>query len=288
MYRKKTSDENGRTTMLKIGIDNYCYHRLFENGDWSIFDFLKRAVELNVDGVSLETCFFPNFESDYLKKVRDALDKANFDRVLAWGHPDGLEGGKNLEAAEELKAQFKTAKSLGAKVMRIVGSSYLFRDEPHDLQVSRVSEILKHVVKVAESYDVVMGIENHLTFTADEILQILENVASEYLRVTLDTGNALRVFENPVEAARKLVPYTVATHVKDVTVAKGSPKDINFWPSVPVGMGIIDMPAIVSVLRDAGYQGMLCIEVDRLSENWQGKEDAAVEESIRYLKSLIR
>jgi len=272
--------------MLKIGIDNYCYHRLFENENWSMFDFLKRAAELEVDGVSLETCFFSSFEADYLKKVRHALDDANFDRVLAWGHPHGLEGGSNLEAAEELKAQFKTAESLGAKVMRIVGSSYLFRDQPHDMQVSRVSEILKGIVKVGESYDVVMGIENHLTFTSDEILQILENVASDYLRVTLDTGNALRVFEDPVEATRKLAPYAVATHIKDVTVARGSPKDINFWPSVPVGKGIIDMPAIISLLKDANYQGMLCIEVDRLSEDWQGKEGMAVQESVRYLTSI--
>jgi len=271
--------------MLKIGIDNYCYHRLFEDEGWSIFDFLKRAVELDVDGVSLETCFFPSFEPDYLKKVRDELDKASFDRVLAWGHPHGLEGGENLEAAEELKEQFKTAESLGAKVMRIVGSSYLFRDGQRDIQVSRVSEILKDVVKVAEDYDILMGIENHLTFNTDEILQILENVDSEYLRVTLDTGNALRIFDDPVEATRKLAPYTVATHIKDVTVAKGSPKDISFWPSVPVGKGIIDIPAIVSILEESGYQGMLCIEVDRLSEDWQGKEDAAVQESVHYLKS---
>ena len=97
--------------MLKIGIDNYCYHRLFElegegfdtqatqpKGRWTVFDFIKRAKELKVDGVSLETCFLESLEPDYLKTVRKALDEANLDRVLAWGHPDGLEGGRNLAA----------------------------------------------------------------------------------------------------------------------------------------------------------------------------------------------
>lgn len=274
--------------MLKVGIDNYCYHRLFElesEQHWTVFDFIKRAEELKVDGVSLETCFLESFEPDYLAKVRMALDEANLDRVLAWGHPDGLEGGRNLSAAEELRRHFKTAELLNAKVMRIVGSSYRFRTEPHGPQIQKVSDILKDVVKVAEYHDIVMGIENHLTFNTDEILRILANVNSPYLGVTLDTGNALRVFDDPVEAARKLAPHTVATHIKDVTAAKGSPKEMSFWPSVPVGKGIIDIPAIVSILRDAGYQGMLCIEVDRLSEDWPD-EDEAVRESVRYLKSL--
>ena len=275
--------------MLKIGIDNYCYHRLFElegKGRWTIFDFIKRAKELKVDGVSLETCFLESLEPDYLKTVRKALDEANLDRVLAWGHPDGLEGGRNLAAAEELKQHFKTAELLNTKVMRIVGSSYRFRTEPHGPQIRQVSDILKDVVKVAESYDIVMGIENHLTFNADEILRILAKVNSPYLGVTLDTGNALRVFDDPVEAARKLAPHAVATHIKDVTTAKGSPIEISFCPSVPVGKGIIDIPAIVSILEDASYQGMLCIEVDRLSADWAEKEDEAVQESVRYLKSL--
>ena len=116
--------------------------------------------------------------------------------------------------------------------------------------------------------------------------EILANVNSPYLGVTLDTGNALRVFDDPVEAARKLAPHTVATHIKDVIAAKGSPIEISFWPSVPVGKGIIDIPAIVSILNSAGYQGMLCIEVDRLSADWIDKEDEAVQENVRYLKSL--
>ena len=62
---------------MKIGIDSYCYHRYFGEvydfqqnpGKRITFDqFLKRSSELGVDVVSLETCFFPENEKDFLKK----------------------------------------------------------------------------------------------------------------------------------------------------------------------------------------------------------------------------
>jgi len=49
---------------------------------------------------------------------------------------------------------------------------------------------------------VTLALENHIDFTSIELLQIVEGVDSEYLKVNFDTGNALRLFEAPVEAAR--------------------------------------------------------------------------------------
>ena len=87
---------------MKIGIDSYCYHRFFGEvypqqhapaKRMTLEDFLTRAHQLKVDGVSLESCFILNKDSGYLKHVKDILDGYGMDRVYAWGHPDGLEGG---------------------------------------------------------------------------------------------------------------------------------------------------------------------------------------------------
>ena len=63
---------------MKLGIDNYSYHRYFGEAyegvqkkpdkKMDLEDFLKRAKELGVEGVSLETGFIKSFESYYLKK----------------------------------------------------------------------------------------------------------------------------------------------------------------------------------------------------------------------------
>ena len=56
---------------MKVGIDSYCYHRYFgevypDQEDpgvrWTFHDFVIRAAELGVDGVSLESCFIESLE----------------------------------------------------------------------------------------------------------------------------------------------------------------------------------------------------------------------------------
>ena len=90
---------------MKVGIDSYCYHRFFgevypqhpqPDRRMTLEDFLRRAHELGVDGVSLESCFLPEFSAGYLAHVKQILDGYGLDRVYAWGHPDGLEGGTNV------------------------------------------------------------------------------------------------------------------------------------------------------------------------------------------------
>ena len=170
--------------------------------------------------------------------------------------------------------------------MRIVGSSLMFRDEPHGPQIERIAAILSESVKKAEDADVRLAIENHIDFNSDEILEILDRVDSPYLGVNFDSGNTLRVFEDPVEAARKLAKRTYATHIKDIDPSHGSPRDWTFWPSAPAGSGIIDMPGVVNALAAGGYDGMLCVEIDFLKDP-QADETKAVEDAVAYLRTLV-
>ena len=280
---------------MRVGVDSYSYHRLFgeiypNQADpgrrWEFQQSIDEAVRLGADGLSLETCFMPRFNEDYLKVLKQKLDASGLERMVAWGHPDGLEGGRNRDAAREMEGHLATAQSLGATVMRIVGSSLMFRDEPHGPQIERIADILKHSVKRAEDAGIRLAIENHIDFTADEILQILDRVDSPVLGVNFDTGNTLRVFEDPVEAARKLAPYTYATHIKDIRPATGSPRDWTFWASAPAGGGIIDMPGVVGALADGGYDGMLCVEIDFQSDP-HADEVEAVQQAVGYLRGLI-
>ncbi|MFC1715024.1 sugar phosphate isomerase/epimerase family protein [Candidatus Poribacteria bacterium] len=278
---------------MKVGIDSYCYHRYFgevydfqkdPGKTWTLEDFLKRAIELKVDGVSLETCFIPSFDEDYLKKIKGILDEANIDRVVAWGHPDGLEAGNNDEALKDMIETIDVAEFMGgSKIMRIVGSSLMFRYEPHGPQLENLTRMLKEATKVAEDKGVIIAMENHIDYTASEILDLIDRVGSKNLGVNFDTGNALRLFEDPVEEAKILADHIYATHIKDVSPKRGgSPQEWNFWESVPAGKGVVDIPGVMKVLKDTGYEGVLAVELDCLREEWE--EDQAVEISVDYLK----
>ena len=277
---------------MKVGIDSYCYHRFFGEvypeqvkppDRMTLQDFLKRAHQLGVDGVSLESCFIPVEDRGFLSEIRAMLDEYGLDRVWAWGHPDGLEGGKNRKEFDAMLANLEYAGAVGAKVMRVVGSSLQFRFEPHGPQIERLSRMFSEAVKQAEKQGIRMAVENHIDFNADEMLAILKNVSSPYLGLNFDSGNFVRVLDDPVKAMEKLARYVYATHIKDVSPMKGgSPKDWHYWESVPAGKGIVNIPDVMKVLRRHKYNGVLAVELDCLREVWE--EDQAVEMSVNYLR----
>jgi 3-oxoisoapionate decarboxylase len=298
-HRSTINGDEGNIEM-KIGIDSYCYHRFFgevyqeqrpPSQSRTMDDFIATARRLGVDGLSLETVFMPSLDVVFLKELRAKLDEAGLERMLAWGHPNGLEMGKNAAATEELLAHFQSANILGAKVIRIACASRAFRgQEPAQDQIARLVPILKRVAGEAAGNGLTLGIENHGDFLTEELIELLERVDSSNLGVTLDTGNILRLPEDPVIECSKLAPYTVATHIKDILASGlGSPKDWrewkHFWPSVGLGNGIIDLRGILQLLKDVGYTGMLCIEMDMLPLDRD--EDKELEDSVAYLKRTL-
>ncbi len=90
---------------MKIGIDSYCFHRYFgevydnqtaplKSEEMTMEDFLDFANKMDVDGVSLESCFFPSFEEGWFINLKAQLDDYGFDRVYAWGAPRWTRSGR--------------------------------------------------------------------------------------------------------------------------------------------------------------------------------------------------
>ena len=281
---------------MKIGIDSYCYHRFFgevypgqqkPGKEMSVYDFLDRAKALGVDGVSLESCFFPGYDEGFFKDLKAKLDAYKFDRVYTWGHPDGMERGKSPEAYDDMIKNIPYAKLIGADVMRVVGSSLMFRHEPHGPQVEALGKQFKDAMKVADEYGIKLAVENHIDYTGDEIMQIIEIVDNKNFGVNFDTGNFLRLLDDPVAAMEKLAPYTFATHIKDLMPNPAAkPTDWFFFSGVPVGRGMIDNKKLAELLKKANYQGFLAVEIDCPHPDWAGCEDEAVGISVKELKKI--
>jgi sugar phosphate isomerase/epimerase len=281
---------------MKVGIDSYCFHRFFgevypeqptPDIQWTMGDFLDFAKELGVDGVSLESCFFPSMDKEWFLDLKAKLDDYGFDRVYAWGHPDGLEAGNNRDAYDDMINQIPNAKLIGADVMRVVGSSLMFRLEPHQPQLDILSEWFKEAVKVAEANDIKLAMENHIDYNSDEILWLIEEVDSPYFGVNFDTGNFLRLLDDPVDGMEKLAQYTLATHIKDLKPNKDAKvTDWYFFSSTPVGDGLINNEKLAQLLRDADYKGFLAVETDFLHPDYNYDEPLAISRSVTELKRI--
>jgi sugar phosphate isomerase/epimerase len=282
---------------MKAAVDSYCWHRQF--GDWypeiqrdpgvrvSIWEVIARAKALGLAGISLEACYMPPLVGDMVARLRAALEGAGLEPVWAWGHPNGLGSGAKPEAAKDLIAHIAIAKDVGARVMRICCGGRRTRPASWPEHKARLLPLLREIVRPASEAGVVLAIENHLDFLADELVELIEEIGSPWLGVCLDTANNLRLLEDPAAVTVKLAPYTRATHLKDCAAWRGNPRDFAFWPSTPLGQGIIDIPAVIESLTKAGYLGLLAIEIDYLHPKWGEDEEGAIAESVRYLKQVL-
>lgn len=281
---------------MKIGIDSYCYHRLFgEVYDMqekpeklkTVDEFLDLAKRLDVDGVSLETCFLPSLEDGYLKELGAKLKEMQFDTVFAWGHPNGLERGLNQEAFEEVKRLVPKTKLIGTDVMRITGSAFDWRHENHRDHIARLVPMYKEIAKIAEDSGVKVAVENHIDFTSDEILEMIQAVDSPNFGVNFDTGNFLRLLDDPIKGMEKLAPYVFSTHIKDLVMhPTARPDDWYYFCGVPVGMGLVDNMKLAEILSKNNYQGFLAVEIDAPAPEWLNMEDEAIAVSVHNLRKI--
>jgi len=119
------------------------------------------------------------------------------------------------------------------------------------------------------------------------MLQLLTEVDSPWLGINFDTGNFLRLLDDPIKGMARLAPYVYATHIKDLKVQKGVAADEwYFFSCTPVGQGIVDNVELVRLLAAAGYDGLLAVEIDFLHPDYDDDEDQAVAGSVAELKRL--
>lgn len=281
---------------MKLAVDSYTYHRYFgevypgietdPGSRMTMLDFLDRAKALGVDGVSVESCFIPNPSHAEVAELGNRMRELSLECVWAWGHPGGLRSGDAPEQVADLKRHTELAAQVGAKVMRICCGGRKTRPADWPSHKAKLLPLLRDAATHAEGYGVVLAIENHIDFLADELVELVETVDSPWVGVCLDTANNLRMLEDPAVAIQKLAPFARATHIKDVAAKGGNPREFAFWPSVPVGKGLIDIPQAFAELRKQGYTGLLALEIDYLHPDYASDEQA-VADSVNYMRGLL-
>jgi sugar phosphate isomerase/epimerase len=283
---------------MKVGVDHYSFHRFFGEvypeqkappRRMTVEEFIATMGKIGCDGITLESCFLPKFDGDYLSTLKGMMDEHRFDRVYGWGHPDGLEGGRNRKAYDEMIEHIEYAHAVGAEVMKVTGASLKFRFEPHGPMLDKLSKMFSDAVAVAKKYGIKLAVENHIDFNPEEMLTLLRNVDSPNLGMNFDTGNFLRLLSDPIKGMEKLAKYVLSTHIKDLKPIKGaSPEEWYFFACTPVGDGVVDNKALVDILKKHDYKGFLATEIDFLHPDYGGDELSAVKKSIKELRRISK
>ena len=121
-------------------------------------------------------------------------------------------------------------------------------------------DALRNVEKLADEYDIKLGIHNHGGYDwlgNTTILQYVFSKTSSCIGLCLDTAWAIDAKQNPVEMVEKFADRLYGVHVKDFIYDRGrNPAD------VIIGTGNLDLPKLMGVLKKSNFDGPLVIEYE--------------------------
>lgn len=184
--------------------------------------------------------------SDFARKVRDKREKLGL----------YLEGSISLPGRADDVPVFEqeviNAKEAGAVILRTVtsgGRRYEIFHSPEEVDEfkKRALASLQLAEPVIRKHKVKLAVENHKDWRADELVNALKKLHSEWVGVTLDFGNSIALMEEPMAVMETLVPFAFSTHVKDMGVEEYAGGFL--LSEVPLGKGFLDMPKIVDLCR---------------------------------------
>jgi sugar phosphate isomerase/epimerase len=212
---------------------------------------LQKAAELGLDGLRLcDPRHLETTEYGYVSELRRKAESLGLYLELGTG-------GTN---PDHLQNMVRTAHVLGSAVV----CTYVDRPRPAsstalDDLLSAVAADLAQVLPVCERYGVTLALESHPELRTDELLSLLELTDSQWVGVSFDTGNPLRLLDDPLESARELAPLIKSVRLTDYQVAARA--DGFALVGCELGAGVVDLRSILDLLQSDSPQTNLNIGV---------------------------
>jgi sugar phosphate isomerase/epimerase len=256
---------------MKLSVSMWSVVETVKAGQMTLPQFIEFAASGPATGVELLDYFWKDERTEIPAVKQQVADAGLQIAVYSIGNdffqPDAAAREKELA---DLKHGVDVANALGVDLVRVFSGSYR---EGYSLDdgLGWIVDGLGMGADYAQQHGVTLALENHglMAGRSHQVKDILRRVNSPALRANLDTGNFLLVGQDPVEAAREIADYVALVHLKDfrqataadtVHVYKGL--DGSTFTGTVAGEGLVDLKAIVSVLRGVGYAGWLSLEYE--------------------------
>lgn len=166
---------------------------------------------------------------------------------------------------EDIRSKFEYVKAAGIPI--IVGAP--------------TRQVLPRVEKFVKEYNIKLAIHNHGTEDKQwpsplDVLAVVKNMDPR-IGCCIDVGHTMRTGTDPVEAIKKVGPRLFDLHMKDLAqrLVKES--------QVPVGDGLMPVPAIFRTLAAMGYKGNVDLEYEIDDNN----PFPGVMKSFAYMRGVI-
>ncbi len=250
---------------FRVGIDSYCLSPL----GLTPFEVLEWAGARGADGVQFSEVNLPagrELDDGLLSELGAEVRRHGM--YVEWGGGQHVPYDcvtwepRDVRALSETAA--RQARAVGATVVRSCSGGLMrWTDEapPTEDLLEAMLHTLPAIRPVYEELGVTLAIELHFEFTTFELRRVFEALGAEpggWLGICLDTMNMLTMLEDPVEGTQRILPWVVATHVKDGAVSLGA-DGLTTFPTEP-GTGTVDFERILGLLASLPTTPHLSLE----------------------------
>lgn len=246
----------------------------------SLFDLLEFCAENDFDALDPTGYFFPGYpdvpKDDYINRFKRRAFQLGVDISGTGVRNDFASPDKAKRAADVRHARewIECAARMGAPVLRVFAGPEpqgFARDEVFKWIVDALHECAEHGAR----FGVLIGVQNHgdILKTADDVLQIIRMVDSDWFGTIVDTGYFLS--SDPYRDIARVTPYAVNWQVKEkLDGAAGKTKT--------------DLRRLVNIMREGRFRGYIPIETlsSRGDESYDPR--ARVTQLLKELREALR
>ena len=272
-------------------------------GQMSIYEWIKLADGLRVDGLEFYNNFADVKDSANWPKIRRAVEDTGMVIPMMCASPDFTIPDAALrkkEVEHEIKA-IEMSAALGAKYCRVL-SGQRRKDITREEGMGYVVDSINACIPAAKDLGITLIIENHYKddfWTEPEFAQMMDvfvdlvsRIDSPYFGVNFDPSNAIAAGEEPLELLEKVKHKVLTMHASDRYLASGTIEDlrkaeggsagyVSFFKHGVIGKGLNDYDAIFKTLKDVGFDSWISIE-----DGVDGMEQ--MHESADFLREKIK
>lgn len=207
------------------------------------FDMIEHCRKLGLGGVQWNP---PSTDPKEIRAFRQRLENCNMHLVCDPNLP------KQKSDLDEFEAQVIAYREAGATAFHAALTGRRYEDfeslEPFKAMFESIKKSVELAEPVLRRHRIKLAIENHKGYRSAEQAEWMKSLGSEWVGVCLDFGNNISLCEDPMDTARALAPYACYAHIKDMAVE--AYEDGFLLSEVPFGEGIVDLKAIVAMLRE--------------------------------------
>jgi inosose dehydratase len=277
---------------MRIGYTGWTWD-IDERRDWAPFnEFHKKNFEQflrEVSNLGYQTVENFSFIADYYADDVDGFKKVVADYGLKFENLYfyfSNDAEKDYEAAKKYIA---FAQEVGATHMNMQG--VMWKDQPFTrptdkaavLDYAKRSNIIGEWCTKAGIKACMHPHANTAIFHEDQIELFVENTDPRYVYLCLDTAHLTLAGMNAAAIAKRFGKRVGYVHLKDIDPDENAHPE---WPMrrfLPLGYGCIDFKGFVNALKEEGYDGILCVELDYQPVcNYKSAMD-----SRNYLKNVL-